>query len=104
MNANIQELWKEIENQNIKDVESFDIYVKKHDFYSIIKSTENIDLKNIWINIQKEYMTNILINALDIENVDLWLSKTEKKLKYKSNKLKRRIFKLRDLFDTKYKN
>lgn len=101
MNVNIQELWKEIENQNIRDVKSFDNYAENHKFYTNNKYVETIDLKKIWNNIEKDYMSNILIKALDIKDISKWLLKKEKELKEKSDKFKRRIFRLRNLFDKK---
>ncbi len=101
MNSNIQELWKEIKNNNVKTIDDFNNYIKNHEFYTYLKYVENINLYHFWERIKNENRTGIFIKSFDIKDVNTWLIKNEKKLKSKTDKFKRRIFKLRDLLSQK---
>jgi hypothetical protein len=101
MNSNIQELWKEIKNNNIKTNDDFNNYIKNHEFYIYLKYVENINLDYFWEKIKNEHRNDIFIKSFSIKDVNTWLIKTEKKLKLKTDKFKRRIFKLRDLISQK---
>lgn len=91
INSNIQMVFREIGQKNVKTKEDFLNFLKSNFYYEISDKMENFDMFNYWKNITNEGNDSDLIEELGVENLSEFFTKTTWFIRNAGKEYKKRL-------------